>query len=142
MEERERRCWVVVASRDHVRLGVAGGFMQANHGKAAPLRRMHPGDGVVFYSPKLAFGGNEACQRFTAIGEVAAGEVVQVDMGGGFTPFRRAVAFRPGREAPIQPLVERLDFIANKRAWGAPFRFGVVRISTEDFDLIAAAMAE
>ena len=116
--------------------------MQANHGKAAPLRRMQPGDGVVFYSPKVAFGGSEACQRFTAIGEVAAGEVVQVDMGGGFTPFRRTVAFRPCREAPIQPLIDRLGFVPNKQAWGAPFRFGVVRISPEDFDLIAAAMAE
>lgn len=44
---RAARCWVVVASRDHVRAAVAGGFMQANHGHAAPLRRTRPGDGVV-----------------------------------------------------------------------------------------------
>lgn len=28
---------------DHVRIGRAGGFMQVNHGKAAPLRRVRPG---------------------------------------------------------------------------------------------------
>ena len=27
------------------------GFMQVSHGKAAPLRRIRPGDGVAYYSP-------------------------------------------------------------------------------------------
>jgi len=35
--------WIAVACADHVALGVAGGFMQVCHGKAAPLRRMRPG---------------------------------------------------------------------------------------------------
>lgn len=32
------RDWVVVASRDHVRAAVAGGILQANHGRADALR--------------------------------------------------------------------------------------------------------
>jgi hypothetical protein len=32
----------------------AKGFMQVSHGKAAPLRRIHPGDWVVYYSPTTA----------------------------------------------------------------------------------------
>ena len=45
------RNWVAVASAEHVRIGRSQGFMQVSHGKAAPLKRIHPGDGVVYYSP-------------------------------------------------------------------------------------------
>ena len=41
--------WIGVASADHVARGRADGFMQVCHGKAAPLRRIKPGDGVVYY---------------------------------------------------------------------------------------------
>jgi len=33
------RYWIVVVSKDHIARGVAGGFMQANHGKEGPLKR-------------------------------------------------------------------------------------------------------
>jgi hypothetical protein len=32
--------WIGVASRNHVRMGMAGGFCQLCHGKAAPMRRL------------------------------------------------------------------------------------------------------
>ena len=40
------RAWIAIASAEHVRRGVAGGFAQVCHGKAAPLRRLAPGDVV------------------------------------------------------------------------------------------------
>ena len=43
--------WIAVASAEHVRLGRAQGFMQVNHGKLAPLKRIQTGDRVVYYSP-------------------------------------------------------------------------------------------
>ena len=33
----DRRYWIGVVSREHVMLGVKGGFIQLNHGKRAPL---------------------------------------------------------------------------------------------------------
>ena len=50
--------WLAVASAEHVRRGRQGGFMQVNHGKAAPLRRIKPGDFVVYYSPSTVIGKN------------------------------------------------------------------------------------
>ncbi|MCB0010216.1 MAG: EVE domain-containing protein, partial [Anaerolineales bacterium] len=47
--------WLNTVSRDHVRLGVAGGFTQANHGSPHNLRRMQRGDWLVFYSPRTQF---------------------------------------------------------------------------------------
>jgi hypothetical protein len=36
--------WLTVARAEHVRRGQAEGFMQVCHGKAAPLKRIQPGD--------------------------------------------------------------------------------------------------
>jgi len=132
--------WIAVASAQHVRRGRAAGFMQVNHGKAAPLRRVKPGDGVVYYSPTTILRKKDGLQAFTAIGTVREGEPYQGDMGAGFTPFRRDVAWSNGTEAPIKPLLEQLDFTKGKSNWGYQLRFGLFEISQHDFQLIAQAM--
>lgn len=120
--------------------GVEGGFMQVNHGKEQPLRKLSAGDGVVFYSPKQTFEGNEKLQAFTAIGEVADDKVYQHKMSDDFIPFRRNVIFHTTKEATIQPLIETLQFIKNKQAWGYAFRFGFFEINAQDYEVIASAM--
>lgn len=132
--------WIAVASAEHVRRGRTAGFMQVNHGKAAPLRRVKPGDGVVYYSPTTVLGEKDGLQAFTAIGIVREGEPYQGDMGAGFTPFRRDVAWAKAEEAPIKPLLDRLDFTAAKSNWGYQLRFGLFEIGDHDFRVIAEAM--
>jgi len=138
--ETTTRYWITVVSKDHLVNGIAGGFMQANHGKAGPLKRMKAGDWVIFYSPKQTFKGNEVCQAFTAIGQVADDHVYQHKMSDDFIPFRRNVKFFKSTETPIAPLVNELDFIPNKTSWGYPFRFGFFEIEQHDFELIKAEM--
>jgi hypothetical protein len=82
------------------------------------LKRTSPGDRVVFYAPKKD-------KRFTAIAEVG---------GGGHVSFVQAT------EAPIQPLIEDLEFIPNKQRWGFPFRRGFFEIGEADYRRIARAM--
>jgi hypothetical protein len=137
---RGARCWIAVASGDHVRRGRAEGFMQVCHGKRGPLARLQPGDGVVYYSPSAAFRGTDRLQSFTAIGRVRDGVPYRADMGGGFEPFRRDVAWLPAREAPIRPLLDTLAFTAANRNWGYQLRFGLFEIAVADFERIAAAM--
>jgi predicted RNA-binding protein len=134
--------WIIVASKDHVQRGLAGGFIQANHGKATPLKRMQAGDWVIFYSPKLEYDKPEKCQCFTAIVRVVEDDVYQQDMGGGFVPFRRKVQFLPSNDVSILSLINDLTFIKDKTHWGAPFRFGTLQIPEEDFQLIAEKMVE
>lgn len=134
------RFWIIVASRDHVHNGVEGGFAQACHGKASPLNRMKAGDGVIYYSSKEHFGQDEKCQRFTAIGRVNGDLTYTHDVGNGFVPARRNVVFVPCSEAPIQPLIDQLTFIKDKKKWGAPFRFGLLEVPEADFRLIANQM--
>ena len=52
---RERLDWVNTVSLNHVHRGIAGGFMQADHGSDARLRRLQVGDRVVFYSPRTDY---------------------------------------------------------------------------------------
>lgn len=132
--------WLAVASADHVQRGQGEGFMQVCHGKAGPLRRIRPGDGIVYYSPSTAFRGKDVLKTFTAIGTVRDGEPYQVAMAADFHPFRRDVAWTPARPAPIAPLLGVLDFTRGKSNWGYQLRFGVLSISGHDFGLIAAAM--
>nr|WP_276595172.1 EVE domain-containing protein [Roseateles albus] len=132
--------WIAVASAEHVRRGRAEGFMQVCHGKAAPLKRLRPGDRVVYYSPSAEFGGKDRLQAFTALGEVAGGSPYAFDMGAGFVPFRREVVWRPSRDLPIQPLLERLEFARGQKNWGYRLRFGLLEVAAHDMDLIAAEM--
>ena len=132
--------WIGVVSKSHVDIGVAGGFTQVNHGKAAPLERMHAGDGFIFYSPRTDYPDGDPLQAFTGIGRIRTGKVYQADAGDGFLPFRLDVEYFPATPAPIRPLIEALSFIRSKAHWGAAFRFGVVRIPAEDFARIATAM--
>jgi len=132
--------WIAVASAAHVRIGRESGFMQVNHGKAAPLRRVKPGDGIAYYSPSTILGEKDGLQSFTAIGTVRDGEPYQGEMGGGFTPFRRDVDWAKAGEAPIKPLLDRLDFTAGNANWGYQLRFGLFPVSDRDFLLIADAM--
>ncbi|WP_017652407.1 EVE domain-containing protein [Fortiea contorta] len=132
--------WIVVASKNHVQNGVEGGFIQACHGKASPLNHIGVNDWVVYYSPKLEFGGEQKCQAFTAIGQVIGNEVYNYDMGNDFIPYRRDVQFWNCCEIPILRLIPYLNFIKNKRNWGYVFRFGFLEIAQNDFEIIAGQM--
>ena len=39
------------------------------------------------------------------------------DMGGGFVPSRRDVAYVPAREAAIAPLLDALEFVDDRQRW-------------------------
>jgi hypothetical protein len=132
--------WVVVASKDHASRGVQGGFIQANHGKEGPLKRIRPHDWVVVYSPKETFEGDTKLQAFTAIGQAVDDTVYAVSMTSDFHPFRRNVRFYPCHDAPIVPLLDDLQFITNKKSWGFPFRFGFFEIKEEDFTRIRTTL--
>ncbi|HKR65598.1 MAG TPA: EVE domain-containing protein [Thermoanaerobaculia bacterium] len=134
------RYWINTVSREHVQRGVAGGFTQADHGDDKRLRRLASGDAIVFYSPRAAMQAGEKVQSFTAIGTIADDAPVQVDVSPDFRPWRRAVAFKPCSETPIQPLLEQLDFIRDKKQWGFPFRRGLFEIAESDFRTIERAM--
>jgi hypothetical protein len=136
----ERRYWIGVASRDHVRAGVAGGFCQHCHGKASAVARLRPGDRIVYYSPRERMRDGAPVQAFTAIGEIRAGAPRQADMGDGFLPWRRDVHFFAATEAPVRPLLAALSFTRGRRNWGYVFRRGIFPIAAEDYRLIAQAM--
>lgn len=132
--------WIAVVSKEHAMQGVEGGFIQINHGKEAPLKRIKKNDWIIIYSPKLSMETDVTCQAFTAIGQATDDRVYQVQMTDTFAPFRRGIQFHDCQEIPIKSLIERLGFIHNKKSWGAVFRFGFFAIQENDFNLIKSEM--
>jgi predicted RNA-binding protein len=132
--------WIAVASREHVLKGKENGFMQVCHGKQNPLKRLKPGDWVVYYSPVQIFGQKEICRKFTVIGQIKDQEPYQCKMSDDFIPWRRDVNFLQTNEAEIEPLINKLSFIKNKKQWGFVFRYGLLSVPFEDFKLIASCM--
>ncbi|MCX7523158.1 EVE domain-containing protein [Microbacterium sp. STN6] len=142
------RYWLGVVQRDHALRGVALGIAQVNHGTRAPLERMRPSDGFVYYSPRVTFPDGEPLRAFTAVGRVAEGEVYQATQGpamrgpaGDFRPWRRRVDYDADTvEAPIRPLLNALDLTRGNTNWGYQLRRGLLEISRHDFDLVRAQM--
>lgn len=65
--------------------------MQVCHGRSAPLKRIAPGDQVIYHSPTETFGGKDRLQAFTAIGPVEETAPYQVEMRPCFHPCCRNV---------------------------------------------------
>ena len=138
-----RRNWIAVACAQHARRGCAtpgAGYMQVCHGTVAPLQRIRPGDRVAYYAPTITMGGKDRLQAFVSMGIVLPGAPYAFDMGGGFVPSRRDVAYVPAREAAIAPLLDALEFVDDRQRWGSKFRFGLFAVSDRDMRLIAQAM--
>jgi len=142
MIKRDTKYWIIVASKDHVKTGIAEGIAQACHGKASPLRRMQKGDFVIYYSGKQTLGKPDKCQEFTALGKVMDDEIYQFQASEDFCPSRRNIDFLRSKDASILPLINDLNFIQNKKSWGYPFRFGFFEINQHDFNLISIQMLQ
>ena len=137
--------WIAVASAEHVRRGREPGFMQVCHGKVSPLKRVRPGDCIVYYSPNQHYSashaqrGKDRLQAFTAIGTVEEGAPYQADMGGSFRPFRRDVVWHEAEPVALALLQGKLTLTQEKN-WGYRLRQGLVEISEADMAIIAEAM--
>lgn len=136
----EPHYWVNTVSLDHVEAGVAGGFTQADHGSDTRLRRLHAGDGIVFYSPRTGLRSGHPLQRFTALGIVTGDAPFQVTMTAAFHPWRLAVRFLPCVEVDAKPLISQLSFIPDPTRWGLVFRRGLFAIPEADYITIAVKM--
>ena len=132
--------WINVITKDHVLTGMAGGFMQANHGAETNLQMLREGDLVFFYSPGTLFRAGQILQAFTAVARVADGEAHQVALSARRKPWRRKVTSLQCAEAAIPPLIPDLDFISDKAHWGLSLRGGLFEIGKDDAQRIATAM--
>ena len=126
------RTWVVVASRDHARRGVGGGFVMANHGKRAPVARMSRGDGVLIYSPTTSFPDGEPLRAVTIVGEVTGDEPEPSEaIAGG---YRRAAALREIEPLPLELIRRHLPV--------ARIRFGFFELDPSDAEAIWALVEQ
>ena len=122
------RTWVLVASRDHARRGLAAGFVMANHGKRAPVARMSVGDRILIYSPTTTFPKGEPLKAITIVGEVTGAdpEPSPVIEGG----FNRAATLREIDPIPLERIRDHLPT--------SKIRFGFFELPADDAEAIWA----
>ena len=134
------KCWINTIAKDHVMVGKKEGFVQAGHGKKAPVEKLQTDDYIIFYSPKTSLQNGKPVQAFTAVAKIKEKDVYQVIISDTFQPYRKDAEYEPCQEVSIKPLIEQLDFITNKKYWGLRFRSGLFEINQHDFDLIYRLM--
>jgi len=132
--------WIITVSKEHVLIGKKSGIVQANHGKLSPLKRLKAGDQIIYYSPKTSFENGEPLKAFTAVAKIIDEKIYQVTLSDDFKPYRMNAQYEECNEVGIEPLIENLDFIRNKKSWGYMFRFGLFEIKEHDFNLIYSNM--
>ncbi|MCZ7356502.1 MAG: EVE domain-containing protein [Candidatus Methanoperedens sp.] len=135
-----QKFWINTVSKEHVMLGKQNGFVQSGHGKPAPLKRLKKGDRIIFYSPKTSLENGEPLKSFTAIASIIDDKIYQVELSDDFKPYRINAQYEDCNEVKIEPLIENLSFIKNKKSWGYMFKFGLFKIDKRDFDLIYSKM--
>jgi predicted RNA-binding protein len=132
--------WINTVSKDHMLIGKKNGIVQANHGKLSPLKRLKVGDQIIFYSPKTSFENGEPLKAFTAVAKITDEKIYQVELSDDFKPYRMNAQYEDCYEVKIEPLIDSLNFIRNKKSWGYMFRFGLFEINEHDFNLIYSRM--
>jgi hypothetical protein len=137
-----RRNWLAIASGGHVARGFAEGFMQVCHGKGAPLRRLHAGDRIAYYSPGRLMGGPADLRSITAFGMVADDELEQVEMAPDFHPWRRRVRWLSDKPLAIGTLRANPNFALAGPNWGAKLRYGLLQLDAHSMDMIETAMTQ
>lgn len=134
-----KKYWLGVVHRDHVRRASSLGIAQLGHGRRDGLARLAAGDGLVYYSPRTSLQDGDPLQAFTAVGEVADGEIWQADEGE-FKPWRRRVDYvADAVDVNIHDLDCELDLTAEPN-WGYQLRRGLVELTEGDYRRIRAAM--
>ena len=134
--------WINTISKDHVMVGKEAGFVQAGHGKKAPVEKLQAGDYMIFYSPKTSLENGKSVQAFTAVAKIKERDVYRVIINENFQPYRKDAEYEDCQEVPIKPLIEQLEFITNKKHWGFKFRSGLFEINQHDFELIYELMKD
>lgn len=137
----KRECWIGVACKDRVFIGVRGNVAQFVPEKDFPLQKMDEGDWLIYYPPRLSRNGPANCQACGAVGAVAGHDPYRFDGVEGFLPVRPEADFELCREAAMLPCSDRLSFIEDEKSWAYPFRLGHLEISEEEFELLAEEMA-
>ncbi len=131
-----------VASAEHARAGLDGGFAQLGHGKHIAVKSLRKGDWIVYYSPREGMGEGETVQAFTTIGRVTSDAPYRAEQAMDFNPYRVDVDYlTDAKPAPIKPLLNGLqltrDHVSN---WGIVMRGPKRKLEEEDMRRIAEAM--
>lgn len=136
----DAKYWIGVAAAEHVAIARSEQFCMFAHGKGSAAKKLSPGDGFAYYSPRQGMDSGETIRAFTAIGIVEEGPLAGRDMGGHGTGIMRPARYLDCQHCSIYPLLDELAFVKKPSHWGMYFRRSLFEIPAQDFHRIASAM--
>ena len=126
-----------IAEKIHVDLVVDAGVVVLGLKGPNGVRKLRPGDGVIYYSPKTAPDG-EVLRSFTAVGTVLGDMEYERDFPSGTKLWVRAVDWHPVvGDVSIYDLLKDLSWIKKPKNWGFYMRGAHRAIPEADFNLIS-----
>ena len=130
-----------IAERVHARACTEAGVCVLGLKGPAGVRKLNPGDKVIYYSPKTEPEG-DVLRAFTAIGEVTGEGEYERQFDGASQPmWVRDVAWESDvTEVSIYDLLENLSWIKKPKNWGFYMRGAYREIPMQDYSRIAGAM--
>jgi len=133
-------CYLGIAERIHAHMCRDRGVVVLGLDGPSGVRKLTPGDGVVYYSPRTEPDG-AVLRSFTALGTVTGDSEYEMEFGSGVRLWVRACDWRADtREVSIYDLLEELSWIRKPKNWGFYMRGSHRSIPAEDFHRIAHAM--
>ena len=134
------RYFLGLAERVHAQMCMDANVVVLGLKGPAGVKKLTPGDGVVYYSPKTEPEG-KTLQSFTAIGEVVGEDIYEYSFDAGNPIWVRNVQWhKNAADTSIRPLLEQLSWIKNPKNWGFYMRGSSREITADDYAVIASAM--
>jgi len=103
------------------------------------------GDLILFYTSREKYHSYKRVKEFQSIVECVShpfksNQKIWPDFDGDVFPTRVRIRVINRKKCKIEPLIEELSFIKNKKNWGSAFMSGIRKIPKSDFKLIKNSM--
>jgi len=142
--------WIVTVSEDNLQETLKNNLVGLPERRRNLLKRVRPGDTVVFYIGKkrAGYGGPRASvSQFGPIAEVAGEEFFSDDPIWGVRgkerfPARLPICLVSEGRVNAADVTPRLNFVRDKNKWGLYFLTGIRELSEEDYKTLLAAITE
>ena len=144
------RRWIVTVSEDNLQETLKHNLIGLPQRRRNLVKRVQPGDTVVFYIGKkrAGYGGPKASvSQFGPIAEVTGEEFfsdapIWGSKGGETFPSRVPISVRAEGRISAADVIPQLNFVRDKDKWGLYFLTGIREISEEDYKTLLAAIAK
>lgn len=142
--------WLIVMTRDNFHISLEHNLIGLPESVESIASKVTPGDKVIFYLSRESVKKrmHSFVGQFVAVGQIKStvsrsNKKIWNPIGDKIFPIRCEVDIEVGKHAvDAKPLVNSLDFIANKKRWGLSFFRAIREIGQRDYEEISNKLSK